>query len=217
MCISLCSKRKPQVYEPWVSRQDVEQKPVEIDDPTHVAGKADEEEQAAEPPPKISIHPADKAMMDFWPDQGSSTEGGKEGKPLYSAPTRNKTALWIRMLDNTMRLGPGRRLHQLKMTRQRTKQLRDQVNAGLLTATWLFANFGFLACWMDEAAEQHAAFCYLAFGWECCVVLRCRFSPAQSIHKEPKDGRLCCKPVTVDESYHRPVAAEHARTCRRDA
>ena len=75
------------------------------------------------------------------------------------------------MLDNAMRLGPGRRLHNLKLTSQRMKVLQGQVGTGALTILWFLTNFSFLNYWMDEACEQRAAFCFLVSGWMCCVFL----------------------------------------------
>ena len=107
-----------------------------------------------------SKHPVDQAWEDlFLPEEKRTTQGDKA---LYE-DDRSKTLLWMRSLDNTMRMGPGRRLSQFKLTSPKINQLKRHLLAHTLTLQILVTLLPFLCLWTDRESSQHAAWCYLAY------------------------------------------------------
>jgi hypothetical protein len=118
------------------------------------------------------VHPIDKAMSDLWsgtsgPQPKAHAKGKAKAKPkakaLYKEPKRRKTGLWMRLLDNAMRVATGRRLWMYKLTKYRVAEPMEQIRLGTLTLLWLLQFMPFLAFYMDKASEQHAGYCWLAW------------------------------------------------------
>ena len=92
---------------------------------------------------------------------------------IWHEQERLHTLDWMRLLDNTFRVGLGRRLSEFKLTKKRVDELIRMIQAKELTAEKLATKYCFLCFTMDKASQQWAAFLYLGLRELLIVINLC--------------------------------------------
>jgi hypothetical protein len=100
----------------------------------------------------------DTAMDVLWKPRRQATGKGRgKVKKIVTEDERLHSLDAARLLDNTLRVGLGRRLSEFKMATPRIERLVDLVKEHKLSLEILALEFPFLALWMDKASQQVTA------------------------------------------------------------
>ena len=117
---------------------------------------------------------ADIAMETLWKPRQSKRRGkcGGRGRGRGAKPDdpRLHALDRMRLLDNSMRNGLGRRLAEWKLSHGRVWTLIELIKNHKLTLAILLLQFPFLGIWMDKAAQQFSAMHYLSTREKLLVV-----------------------------------------------
>ena len=88
---------------------------------------------------------------------------GKRRKKLFKEKPRVPTLGVIRIVDNAIWFGLGRRLYMFKLTAERLRQLKEFIVKRQLTVELLALLFPVMTWWVDRASQQWAAAMFLMY------------------------------------------------------